>query len=79
METFENRDLSYSCEWADVLKYDDIMPSFWSRSSVGTFDSKYTDFFLVYMEEKVSFFENIRLCVDGQIRFENATCGRRFF
>ena len=30
-------------------------------------------------EEKVSFFENTRLPVDGQIRFENATCGRRFF
>ena len=45
METFENRDLSYSCEWADVFKYDDIMPSFWTRSSVGTFDSKDTDFF----------------------------------
>ena len=27
--------------------------------------------------EKISVFKNTRLCVDGQIRFKNATCGRR--
>ena len=31
------------------------------------------------MEKKISVFENIRLRVDGQIRFKNATCGRRSF
>ena len=31
------------------------------------------------MEGKVSVFENTRLSVDGRIRFENGTCGRRFF
>ena len=30
-------------------------------------------------EEKVSVFENTRLRVDDQIRFESATCGRIFF
>ena len=28
--------------------------------------------------EKISVFKNTRLRVDGQIRFKNATCGRRF-
>ena len=41
------------------------------------YDSEVADLF--NMEEKVSVFENTRLRVDGQIRFENATCGRRFF
>ena len=35
--------------------------------------------FFKYEEKKPSVFENSRLRVDGQIRFKNATCGRRFF
>ena len=30
-------------------------------------------------EKKTFVFENTRLRVDGQIRLNNATCGRRFF
>ena len=30
-------------------------------------------------EKKPSVFENTRLRVDGQMRFKNATCGRRLF
>ena len=39
----------------------------------------WTQIFFLNTEEKVSVFENTRLRVDGQIRFKNATCGRRFF
>ena len=35
-------------------------------------------FFLKY-GEKISVFENTRLCVDCQIRLKNATCGQKYF
>ena len=31
------------------------------------------------MEKRISVLENTRLHVDGQMQFENATCGRGFF
>ena len=60
----------------EVFKYDDAMPRFYARSSAHTIRKAQ-----IYLntEEKVSVFENTRLRVDGQIRFENTTCGRRFF
>ena len=52
-----------------------------SGSLFRTYDSKMlrvdADFFKY--GEKNSVFENTRLRVDGQIRFKNATCGRRLF
>ena len=38
----------------------------------------WTQMFFKY-GEKISVLENIRLRMDGQIRFKNATCGHRFF
>ena len=63
VEIFENGNLSYSCE---VFNYDDVMPEFVNATRGRRF------FFNT--EEKVSVFENTRLRVDIQIRFENATC-----
>ena len=81
-KTFENGDASYSCGRAktDVFKYDDVMPMFKARSSAHTIRKRYvwTQIFL-NTEKNTSVFENTRLRVDGQIRFKNATCGRRYF
>ena len=82
VEIFENGDVSYSCGRAktQVFKYDDVMPRFRACSSSHTIGKRcvWTQIFL-NAEKKISVFENTRLRVDGQIRFKNATCGRRFF
>ena len=39
----------------------------------------WTQMFFKYTEEKIAVFENTQVRVDGQIRFKNATCGRRCF
>ena len=56
------------------------MPRFQACLSVHTIRKRYvwTQIFLS-TEEKVSVCENTRLRVDGQIRFESATCGRILF
>ena len=82
MESFENGDSLYSCGRAktEAFKYDDVMPRFKARSSAHTIRKRYvwTQMFL-NTEKKTSVFENTRLRVNGQIRFKNATCGRRLF
>ena len=81
-EIFKNGDSSYSCGRVktEFFKYDDVMPRFKTRSSAHTIRKRYVWMQLfLNTEKKSSIFENTRLCVDGQIRFKNATCGRRFF
>ena len=83
VESFENGDSSYSCGRAkmEVFKYDDIMLRFKGRSSAHTIRKRYmwTQIFFKIRRKKITVFENTRIRVDGQIRFKNATCGRRFF
>ena len=56
------------------------MPMFKARSSAHMIRKRFvwTQIFL-NTEKNISVFENTRLRVDGQIRFKNATCGRRYF
>ena len=64
----------------EVFKYDDVMPWFKACFSAHTIRKRYlwTQIFL-NAEKKISVFKNTRLRADGQIRFKNAVCGRRFF
>ena len=82
VESFENGDSSHSCGRAktEAFKYDDVMPRFKARSSAHTIRKRYvwTQIFL-NTEKRTSVFENTRLRMDGEIRFKNATCGRRLF
>ena len=54
------------------------MPRFEACTSAHTIQKRYL-WMRIFLntEENVSVFQNTRLRVDGQIRFENATCGRR--
>ena len=64
----------------EVFKYDDVMPRFKARSSPHTIRKGYVWPQIFWKNaKKNTVFENTRLRVDGQIRFKNATCGRRFF
>ena len=51
-----------TCGWSNTIQKRDM----------------WTQIFFLNTEENISVLENIRLRVDGQIRFKNATCGRRF-
>ena len=59
METFENRDVSYSCGRAktEVFKHDDVMPRFKARSSAHTIRKRHvwTQIFLKYGEKSLRF------------------------
>ena len=68
-------------EGAGGFQYDDVMPRFQARSSAAHTIQKHNARKQTFldMEKRSPVFENAGLCVEGQIRFENATCGRRFF
>ena len=57
------------------------MPRFKARSSAHTIRKRYvwTQIFLKYGGKSRPVYESTWIRVNGQIRFKNATCGRKFF
>ena len=67
-------------DYRQLQTLDDVISRFRACSSAHTIRKHYVWMqIFVNTEEKTSVFENTGLGVDGQIRFKNATCGRRFF